>query len=244
MFGKKRSEKYEYTPTYEGDDNSQEKKGKVNGWVVTLNIFAMLVVTVALVHLTLALLQVYTRHNSSVVVPEVKGMTMEMAELKLKQANLKMEVVDSVFNQGVKPGTIIETTPAAGAIIKDRRTIYVVINNLTIKKVKVPDVYEISKRQAEAVLSRAGFTNINVVLVPGEFNNLAMCVKDMQGQTLLPGQELPFNTPINLEVTSKELMTDSLHMLNDSLQRLQQVPTVPSTTPDNSTDSDHDDNWF
>lgn len=225
------------------------KKQKSGIHIIALNVVGIIIAAVVLGFMTMLFLQFYTRHYNSVEVPAIKGMSQEEARATLEGARLKMEVVDSVYNESLPPGVIMETTPSAGAIIKDKRTIYVVINNMQIKKAIVPDVYEVSRRQAEALIRRAGFTDLTVSFVPGEYNNLALRVKNRRGQILTSGDEIPFNTPLTLEVSSKELLTDSLRMMNDSLLlqiRQSEAGEVPTTDlPEEDGDDDgKGEDWF
>lgn len=250
MFGKKKNKKDTHFPTDDKTNRKSEAAGKPSAGIIILNILGMMAASVALVFLALGGLKLYTRHYNSVEVPSIKGLSQDDARKTLKALHLDMEVVDSVYNEALEPGIILDTTPAEGAIIKDRRTIYVIINNMQIKKATVPDVYEVSRRQAEALVRRAGFSDLNVAFVPGEYNNLALRLKNRLGQILVPGDELPFNEPITLEVSSKELLTDSLKMQNDSLIHLQNLPTtpintIPQGTPSKTTTSDDDEEgWF
>lgn len=226
-----------------GVAKKQRKQGGKQ--LILLHVLGIIALSVVLVLLTLGWLKIYTRHYNSVTVPAIQGMSQEEAIATLKKEHLYMEVVDSVYNEALEPGVIIETTPAAGSVIKDRRTIYVVINNMQVKKSIIPDVHEISRRQAEALIRRAGFTDLRIKFVPGEYNNLALRIKDQYGRILTEGIELPFNDPLILEVSSRELLTDSLRMLNDSLMLLQQA--TPSDeqreTPQQTTGGD-DESWF
>lgn len=109
----------------------------------------------------------------------------------------------------------------------------------------VPDVHEISRRQAEALIRRAGFTDLRIKFVPGEYNNLALRIKDQYGRILTEGIELPFNDPLILKSKLRELLTDSLRMLNDSLMLLQQTtPSDEHRETQQQTTGGDDESWF
>ena len=62
-----------------------------------LNLIAMVVVIVAAAWGTLQWLDSYTRHGEAVVVPDVKGMNLRIAENELDKQSLKSIVIDSSY---------------------------------------------------------------------------------------------------------------------------------------------------
>lgn len=242
MFGK--SKNTNNSDREASDKDTKKGMGKKRGGNLWLNIIGIIVVSVILVFLTLGWLKIYTRHYNSVEVPALRGMSVEDARTILDRVNLKLEVVDSIYNESLVPGAIIETTPSEGAVIKDRRTIYAVINNMSVKQAVIPDVYEISRRQAEAVIRRAGFTDLTIEYVMGEFSNLALRIKNNRGQILLKGDTIPFNEPLILEVSSEELLNDSLRIMNDSLMQIgRAIDTTTDHTSETTTDANGE-SWF
>ena len=79
-----------------------------------LNLIAMVVVIVAAPLGTLQWLDNYTRHGEAVVVPDVKGMNLRIAENELDKQSLKSIVIDSSYVKGIAPGVILEQNPAGG----------------------------------------------------------------------------------------------------------------------------------
>lgn len=183
----------------------------------------MLVVTVLLIWLTLGGLKIYTRHNQAFPMPDIYGMTQEDAYKVLKKGRLKMEITDSVYNESMPPGVVLETIPKVGSMIKKKRTIFVVVNHSQVKQLVIPNIFEISRRQAEALLSGSGFTNIKVKYIPGTFHDLSLYLKDSHGRILQPGEKAPYNAPLTLEVSNSDMMEEYLRdslenaALNDSI---------------------------
>ena len=117
----------------------------------------MIVVGCALVYGTLSWLDSYTRHNEAVVVPDVKGLSLENAEKLFANSGLRYNVIDSVFSKDVNPGDIVEVVPEAGSKVKQGRIVFVTINALTAQMASMPEVADLSFRQAYAVLRSLGF---------------------------------------------------------------------------------------
>lgn len=122
-----------------------------------LNLLLAVVVACALVFGTLKWLDSYTRHNEAVVVPDVKGLGMEEAAEFFKNSNLRYNVIDSVFSKDVKPGAIVELVPMAGSKVKEGRIVFVTVNALTSQMATIPEVEDLSFRQAYAILRARGF---------------------------------------------------------------------------------------
>lgn len=118
------------------------KKG-LPGWVhILIHIGLIVVVSLLLLWGTMLFLKGYTRHGQAIKTPDVVGLTQENAMEILEQANLYLEVVDSVYVEGKAPGTILDTTPRAGSRIKPQRTIFATVNTVSVKSIKLPQFEE------------------------------------------------------------------------------------------------------
>ena len=196
-----------------------------------LNLLLAVVVACALVFGTLKWLDSYTRHNEAVVVPDVKGLGMEEAAEFFKNSNLRYNVIDSVFSKDVKPGAIVELVPMAGSKVKEGRIVFVTVNALTSQMATIPEVEDLSFRQAYAILRARGFEKIEIEYVPGDFKDLALGV-ELHGRVLQKGEHVPLTAPLVLKVSSgdAEMPVDSLGLPDDSV-------------PVESLDSEEE-NWF
>ena len=193
-----------------------------------LNLLLAIVVVCALMYGTLKWLDVYTRHNEDVVVPDVKGLGIEEAAEFFKSNNLRYNVIDSVFSKSVKPGAVVELVPMAGSKVKEERIVFVTVNALTSQMAAVP---EVEFRQAYAILRACGFEKIEIEYVPGNYKDLAIAV-ELRGRVLEKGEHVPLTAPLVLKVSSgeDELPTDSLGLPDEN-------------TPIESLNSDVE-NWF
>ena len=197
-----------------------------------LNLLLAVVVTCGLIYGTLKWLDKYTRHNEAVVVPDVKGLKMEEAAEFFKNNNLRYNVIDSVFSKEVEPGAIVELVPAAGSKVKEGRLVFITVNALTSQMATIPEVEDLSFRQAYALLRARGFESVEIEYVAGDFKDLAVSV-ELRGKTLEKGEHVPLTAPLVLKVSSGDpnFSADSLSL--DSL----------SVMPVESLDSEEE-NWF
>ena len=157
---------------------------------------------------------------------------MEEAAEFFKNNNLRYNVIDSVFSKEVEPGAIVELVPAAGSKVKEGRIVFITVNALTSQMATIPEVEDLSFRQAYALLRARGFESVEIEYVAGDFKDLAVSV-ELRGKTLEKGEHVPLTAPLVLKVSSGDpnFSADSLSL--DSL----------SVMPVESLDSEEE-NWF
>ena len=178
------------------------------------NFLLMVVVGCALIYGTLAWLDYYTRHNEAVIVPDVKGLSMNEAKSFFDNTGLRYNVIDSVFSNDVAPGAIVEVVPEPGSKVKEGRIVFVTINALTAQMAIIPEVADLSFRQAYALLRSLGFKNIEVKFVPGDYKDLAVGV-ERNAQMINRGERVPLASTLTLIISNGEKEIDSLSL--DSL---------------------------
>jgi beta-lactam-binding protein with PASTA domain len=84
-----------------------------------------------------------TNHNEFVIVPDLKGKSIETVEIELNDHDLTMQIQDSAnFNPNYPKYSVIEQTPRAGSKVKEDRKIYLILNPSGYRKVAVPDVFK------------------------------------------------------------------------------------------------------
>jgi beta-lactam-binding protein with PASTA domain len=101
-------------------------------------------------------LRSYTRHADVVVVPDVSGLTATSSEEALSARGLRGIVIDSVYQEGADPGSVVEQDPEAGVEVKAGRKIYLVVNAQQPPMIDMPQLEGLSKRQAISVLEILG----------------------------------------------------------------------------------------
>lgn len=175
------------------------------------NLLLAVVIACGLVYGALRWLDTYTRHGEAVVVPDVKGMKMDEAEEFFRNSNLRYNVIDSVFSKDVEPGAVVELVPAAGQKVKEGRIVFITVNALTSQMATIPEVEDLSFRQAYALLKARGFEKVEIEYVAGEYKDLAVAV-ELRGRKLEKGEHVPLTAPLVLKVSSgeAEMPTDTL----------------------------------
>ena len=161
-------------------------------------------------YVVLKLFGVYTSHGEEVTVPDIRNMQVDEANLLLQKDEVAVEINDSIFQLGKKPGIIIEQNPAPESKIKKGRKIYVVINSFTKKKVRFPEIKEYPFRQAQSVLENLGLRVSSIEYVPSEFKNLVLYAK-ANGNFIDTNTELTVGTSVIL-VVGKGLSDEKIHL--------------------------------
>lgn len=200
------------------DKMQNEQENKKGPWghllkIFGINIGLLIVVVLALVWALSSWLDVYTRHDERIDVPDLTGIEADEASLYLERMGLVATVIDSVYTDA-RPGSVIEQLPVAGLPVKSGRTIYLTINAKTQRMVKMADVREWSSRQAQTRLRELGFIVDSVKQVASEFDDLVLSVT-AKGSEVIPGKEYPYHTRLVISVGSSHL---EIEANNDSIE--------------------------
>ncbi|WP_299682976.1 PASTA domain-containing protein [uncultured Dokdonia sp.] len=139
-----------------------------------------------------------TNHDQRIAVPDLKGMTLNVVEQELSNAELRYYIMDSAnFNPNYPKYSVIEQSPAAGKFVKENRQIYLVLNPSGYRKITIPNVISKTRRQAEPTLKSLGFKIGKITFVDyiGENELREMYHK---GKRLQPGDKLEKTATIDL----------------------------------------------
>lgn len=143
------------------------------------------------------LLAKYTRHGETILVPELKGLSVADISRVLEREQLAFAINDSVYNTSLPPGTAISQNPAAGSQVKKGRTIFLIMNASEVEMVNIPRVVGISLRQADRMLTGAGLRIGRLSYVPDIARNNVLAVSS-GGRTLSPGHPIAKGSVIDL----------------------------------------------
>ena len=170
------------------------KKHKILSTVILIALVDILLLVISYFALS-----VFTNHGNKETVPSLTGMDVEKATEMLDRRNLKIEIADSSYVEGARPGSILEQNPEAGSFVKDGRTIYVTIRTYSTKLVKVPMLTDMSSRQSQSILTALGIKDVRIQSVPSEFRDLVTDVR-CNGASLTEGSKIPVNATVTLFV--------------------------------------------
>lgn len=160
------------------------------GNLIIRNLFFMAIAAGCIILGVMSWLDTYTRHNTAISVPDVRTMQVNAANQVLAKSGLKYEIIDSVYSKTVAPGAIVEQSPEANSKVKEGRIIYLTLNATSVQTFPLPDIEEMSQRQAVATLRAIGFKIDSVFYVNYEYKDLVVGVK-YKNKTVKTGDKIP-----------------------------------------------------
>ncbi|MEX0995540.1 MAG: PASTA domain-containing protein [Flavobacteriaceae bacterium] len=156
------------------------------------------VVLLLLVFLILYWLKFTTNHNIRIEVPDLAKMSLDNAVNKLKENDLRLEVLDSAnFNPEYPKYSVIEQIPTAGSMVKENRKIYITLNPSGYRKVEIPPLAGRTKRQVEPTLRALGFEIGQIIYRPDMAKDRVLEMRH-KGKEILPGDILQITSVIDL----------------------------------------------
>lgn len=164
-------------------------------------ILLAVVAVVVLCYVLLKWLNVSTNHGTFETVPDLKGKSINVAQLELEDNRLVMKIQDSAnYNPDYPKFSVIEQEPLAGTKVKEDRKIYITLNPSGYRKMNIPEgLIDKTFRQVKPTLEALGFKVGKLTYV----NNIG---KDMvlklshKGKTIKAGDKLAKTSEIDLEL--------------------------------------------
>lgn len=238
--------------------DTPETKKTLKLWhKVLLHLLIMLGVVVVIVFALNFWLDVWTHHGERIMVPRLVGLSYEDACKTIDDSDFHIVLQDSIYDSKAFPGQVLDQNPKDSTFVKEGRTIFVTINAFYARMVAVPNLKDISLRQAITTLEGLGLKNYVIKEVPSEYNNLVLSVS-YNGKHLLPGTKLPLSAKLVIEVgkgvNESALIPDSLLTgdyepveltpvdadVQSESQEADQTPSVPAATSAPTPDNDPD----
>ncbi|MCK9204465.1 MAG: PASTA domain-containing protein [Bacteroidales bacterium] len=113
-------------------------------------------ITVVLILITLQSLSWYTKHDEYIIVPDFRGIYVQDVTGNPDNRNYQFSVVDSIFDATKPKGTVLSQDPYPGSKVKKNRTIYLSITSFVPEKTPMPDLRDLTLRQAQSMLESSG----------------------------------------------------------------------------------------
>lgn len=156
-----------------------------------------LIVIIIILSVTFLSLRISTHHGQTLSVPDFSGMTIKQSEKIANNKNLKIEIIDSVYNGLGKRGTIIDQNPPPDIKVKENRRIFVTIKSVLPKIIKMPNFIHTTLVQAKADIETYGLRIGKLSYEPSIFDNVVLKQK-YKNADIKPGTEIPQGAEIEL----------------------------------------------
>ena len=130
------------------------------------NLGLAIILVVALLMILLIWMNIYTRHGQAKPVPDFIGLTMEQTKTLAKTNKMRYQVIDSVYTNLVSKGCVAEQNPKPGFKVKKWRNILITINAFAPEMVAMPNLVDLPKRQAIAMVVSSGLEMGTLKYIP------------------------------------------------------------------------------
>lgn len=163
-----------------------------------INLLIILLTCGALLWLTFRLLDKYTRHDEVYTMPDFVGLDFQEVKHEYSK-DFNFILIDSVYPKGQQPGSIFQQDPLPGSKIKKGRNVYAIIVAVTPEKTLMPNLKNISLREAIGRLDSNGLEVDHLDYVPYSYKNNVI-EQFYQNQPIEEGTELVKGSKIVLQV--------------------------------------------
>ncbi|HYX09809.1 MAG TPA: PASTA domain-containing protein [Bacteroidales bacterium] len=170
---------------------------KVAGNYIVKNIVLAVVIVFVVIFITLLSIRIYTDHGESFGVPDFTGLSLSEVDQIAKARHLRYEVVDSVYDNDLPGGAVVEQYPEPNFKVKDNRRIFLTTNAVLPEMTKMPNVVGVTLRQAVAEIETRGLKVGKLTYIPDIATNSVLYQK-YQGQQIEPGTEIEKGATIDL----------------------------------------------
>lgn len=182
----------------------------------------------------------YTNYNQGITVPDITKLPLDEARSTLDLYGLRHEVHDRRSHSAFPADFIIDQSPPPGQIVKPARKVYLTVNTAESPTVTVPDLVNMSLRNARIQLENYGLAVGTINYESSRFRNTIL------RQSIPPGDVVPQGSVVDLAVSDGLgdqmvpvpdieglLLTEAQQKLREAGLRIGEIRFQPSreTTP-------------
>ncbi len=166
---------------------------------IGFHILLALGITLVVALIILFSLKIYTRHGNEIAMPNFIGKDANLLIKDTLSKDFIIEVTESVFDKKALPGTVLKQNPNAKEMVKKGRKVYLTVASNQPPKVKMPQLQDVSLRQAEIMLKAKGLELGSVIYKPSPYEN-AVLEQLYKGRTIASGTDINMGEVITLVV--------------------------------------------
>lgn len=163
-----------------------------------VNLLIILLLCIVLFWLAFILLDKYTRHDKVYNMPNLIGRNYKEVQKEYSR-DFHFILIDSVYPKGQEPGSIIQQDPLPDSKVKKGRNVYYIIVAENPEQVEMPNLKNLSLRQAIGTLESKGL-EIEWLQFENYFAKNAIIDQLYQGSSIEPGTIINKGSGIVLRV--------------------------------------------
>ncbi len=164
-----------------------------------INLGLSILLTVALFFIVLQFIKIYSNHGDTYVLPDFSGKTLTEIENEKFDRLYEFTVIDSIYDMNNPKGSVVIQNPPAGSVVKENRKVYVTLVAFSTEKVEMPDLIDLSLRQAINSLRSKGLTTNELQYVE-DFAGNAVLEQLFEGEVIEAGTIIVKGSGIDLVV--------------------------------------------
>lgn len=163
--------------------------------VVHVLVIAALSLVVVLI--TLKMINIFTRHGESIAIPNFTGLYFNELGENEEFADFEFIIADSIYDPEKEKGTVINQDPSPGARVKSGRKVYITVVSMTPEQVAMPNLVDLTLRNASSLLETYGLKLGRLSYVPDIAKN-AVIEQKYKGQSIAVGKMIKKGSTIDL----------------------------------------------
>ena len=163
-----------------------------------ISLIIMVLVVVAVFEITFLGQARFTRHGKEFPLPDMIGMNYDEAA-KLYKRDLTFILVDSIYVKDFPEGAVYQQNPKPGSMVKKGRNVYIIRTSIAPEVVNMPNLRNLSLRQAIVSLNIAGLAVDKLEFVE-YFARNAVIEQKIGNKVIEPKEDVVKGTAITLVV--------------------------------------------
>jgi beta-lactam-binding protein with PASTA domain len=157
--------------------------------IIIRNIILAILITILVLILLFSWLRISTRHGEAFSVPDLTVLASPEVKQLLESKKLRWEIFDSVYSNEHVKGTVVEQHPRPGFKVKKNRKIYLTMNAMNPEKIMMPNLVNLTIRQAQSRLESFGLKIGKITYEPDMGINVVLAQK-YQGKPISEGDTI------------------------------------------------------
>jgi len=182
-------------------ESKQEKWQNIKSYIQYFgrHIVIFIIATVLLLWIATKFLDFYTMHGSTIVVPNFVGLSINNEKLQdlADDNHLAYIIADSIYDATKTKGMVLAQDPLPGTKVKKYRKVYITVIANMPERVKMPNLVDLTLRQAIAMLETYGLKVGKLSYIPDIAEN-SVLKQNLNGKALNPETMVDKGSKIDL----------------------------------------------
>lgn len=198
-------------------DNKKKKKALDTGSLL-FHVLVAIALSAVLFMVIILFLRFFTRHGKEISMPSYYGKPASELTQNGKSEGFVFVVNDELYENDATPGTVLKQNPLPGEKVKHGRKVYLTIAAAEPPTINMPELRDLSLRQAQIMLESQGLVLDKTIEKPSPYENVVLDVL-YKGHVIAAGSKIKQGEKITL-VVGKNIgdLPDSTEQTEEEVQ--------------------------